>query len=342
MKLARVSNTPAALADFFQEGLEALGAVCERTWHDRLQLVAEGPAARLWNAEGALLEREIHFIAPEETGARKADEEVFPGCPLTFRLAEELRPRPLPLERAVLQTSDPNKPPAPDVAEKLWHAQMPGTSRWRIEGAPAADWHFSLLGLARCEIQAIDQHWSLHRVAVSLTDGHVDPSLASGLDFMTAASTDAPIQWPALAADRWQDALTRALRDELQADLTEIRERQQRYLGRELERIDQYFDHYQKELIQRSHRTQAEGARVKAEERLAAAKAEHERRRQDQIHRHEIRVITHLDALIMLAEPAWRARVSCTERGESRTRSALLIPRARRWSLSGDSVTCLK
>ena len=40
MKLSRLSPEPAALVDFYQEALDHLGAVCERTWFDRLQLVA--------------------------------------------------------------------------------------------------------------------------------------------------------------------------------------------------------------------------------------------------------------------------------------------------------------
>ncbi len=336
MKLARLTNTPSALIDFYQEGLEALGAVCERTWHDRLHLVAEGPAARLWDPQGALLEREIHFVAPEDTGPRQADREVFPGCPLTFKLAEELRPHPLTLERGVVQPFEASKPPALDVAEKLWLAQMPGTSRWKLASALVADWHFSLLALARCEIQAIDQHWTLHRVAVSLPDGQGDDSLAAGLDFLEFASNPEAIPWPEQELGLWQGWLKRAFEQEVGPDLGEIRARQQKYLARELERIDSYFEHYESELAERHRRSRAEGSRIKAEERLAAAKSEHARRRQDQIHRHEIRVVAHVDTLLLLAEPAWRATVSIGQKGESRTVSALFVPRSRRWIVAED------
>jgi hypothetical protein len=331
VKLARLTNTPSALLDFYQEGLEALGAVCERTWHDRLQLVAEGPAARLWDPKGALLETELHFVPLEDSAPRQADREVFAGCPLTFRLAEELRSTPLPFERGVLEPVEPPKPPAPEVAEKLWHAQMPGASRWKLQGTPASDWHFSLLVLARCEIQAIDQHWTLHRLAISLPDGARDESLARSLDFSQLAASSGEVQWPAARLDLWHPSLMRAFEQELDSDLREIRLRQQRYLRRELDRIDSYFEQYESELAERHRRSHAEGTRMKAEERLAAAKGEHARRRQDQIHRHEIRVLAHLDALLLLAEPAWRATVSFDQKGESRTVSALFVPRARRW-----------
>jgi hypothetical protein len=335
MKLARLANTPSALIDFYQEGLEALGAVCERTWHDRLQLVAEGPAARLWNPEGPLLETEIHFVPLEDTAPRQADKEVFPGCPLTFKLAEELHLHPLPLERAVVQPFEPPKPPAPDVAEKLWQAQMPGASRWRLQGAPVSDWHFSLLVLARCEIQAIDQHWTLHRVAISLPDGRRDESLATRLDFSQLSPASDEVRWPPIQLDSWHQWLKGAFDQELDVDLQEIRARQQKYLRRELERVDSYFEHYESELAERHRRSHAEGTRMKAEERLAAAKSEHARRRQDQIRRHEIRVMLHFDALLLVAEPAWRATVSFLQKGEGRTVSALFVPRSRRWIADG-------
>ena len=83
-----------ALVDFYDEALTALGALCERTWHDRLEVVADGTSARLWNDAGDLHEVELWFPAPDDTAPREAAKEVFPGCPLTFRLAEALRPAP--------------------------------------------------------------------------------------------------------------------------------------------------------------------------------------------------------------------------------------------------------
>lgn len=184
MKLAKLRHEPGALVEFFHEGLEALGALCERTWHDRLQVVAEGNGARLWNADGQLVEKELYFPPPDQTAPRQAESEVFPGCPLTFRLAETLGADRLTLNRAVLQATDRLRAPTPDVAERVWRLQFPTTSRWRQESNFAADWHCSLLALIRCEIQAIEQHWSLHRLAVSLPDGEPDDDLAQSLGLL--------------------------------------------------------------------------------------------------------------------------------------------------------------
>ena len=56
--------------DFFEEGLLSLGAVCERSWHDRLEILAEGDAARLWRKDGELFSGELSFrdAASVDTG----------------------------------------------------------------------------------------------------------------------------------------------------------------------------------------------------------------------------------------------------------------------------------
>jgi hypothetical protein len=335
MKLDKLHHNPPALLDFFDQGLGALGAVCERTWHDRLQLVAEDRAATLWNPQGALLETELHFVAADQTGPRDAAREVFPGCPLTFRLTEMLCAPPLLLERAVLSVAGGDRPPAREVGEKLWHQQFPDASRWRLESDWRRAWHFSLLALVRSEVQAIDQHWSLHRVAVSVMDGERDEALAGELDFaqLDAAVTAAP-PWPAADPSAWQPLLHRALVEETAPLLAPIRDRQESYLRRELKRVDEYFDGYERELRERAARSSNEKAKARFNERLAAARAEHARRRDDQVQRHEIRVVPHLDALLLLAEPAWGAEVGSLKHHELRRESALLVPRARRWVLS--------
>ncbi|MEO6183942.1 MAG: hypothetical protein ABIP71_12730 [Verrucomicrobiota bacterium] len=333
MKLARLPHNPTDLLDFFSEGLEAMGAVCERTWYDRLQIVAESDAAKLWNENGALFETEIHFPPADDVAPRQAATEVFPGCPLTFRLAEKLRPTPLPLQRACLNFPESSKPPSPEVAEKLWHAQMPQAGRWKQETPFVAGWHFSLLTLAHCEIQAIDQHWSLHRIAVSLPDGRRDEPLADALHFapLNAHPPD-EIAWPTADPFVWQQLLQSVLPEELALDLERIQQRQQNYLRRELERVDRYFENYERELTERARsRSAVAQNKIKTDERLAAARAEHERRRNDQVQRHEIRVIPHFDALLLLAEPAWATKISIANKGESQTHPARFVPRARQW-----------
>lgn len=334
MKLERLAHAPGPAADFFEEALGSLGALSERTWHDRLQVVAEGSAARLWNADGQLVEKELFFPSPDETAPRQADHEVFPGCPLTFRLVESLAADGLVLHRAVVPPADKLRAPTPDVAERLWRLQFPATSRWRMETNFAGDWHCSLIAVVRCEIQAIEQHWSLHRLAVSLPAGESDTDLAQDLHLL-ALTTNGPDrnEWPAPAPEAWQVHLQHALEQDLEIDLAQVRQRQENYLRRELGRVDDYFENYLKELGGRLARSRSAETKTKLADRRRAAHAEHDRRRQDQVRRHEIRIIPHVDALLLLAEPAWTGTLLVSEHGEPHRQTARWLPRTRRWLL---------
>jgi hypothetical protein len=331
MILNRLSHDPGVLVDFYQNALEHLGAACERTWFDRLQYMAEGRSARPWHDDGRACDGELHFPAPDAPGPRDPQREVFPGCPLTFRLAESLRPSPLTLERGILAVPR-SAAPRPEVAEKTWRAQWPGDTRWRIEGPFVPSFHFSLATLVRCEIQAIDQHWSLHRLVLACPGGEPEPILAEQFDFMElTAEIPAGLVWPTVHPALWREQLNAALLDELTAELESISRRQQNSLGRELRRIDDYFAAYEAELSGRATRSQNDGTKAKVDQRLNAARAEHARRRMDQVQRHEIRVIPHLDTLLLQAEPAWKTTVTLTRPGEQRQQSATFVPRARRW-----------
>jgi hypothetical protein len=334
MKLDRITYHPGSVLDFYHDGLSALGALCERTWHDRLEIVAEGRAAKLWNTDGSLHSLELNFAAADTSTARDAGREVFPGCPLTFQLAEALRPAPTPLDRLVLANRAAERVPDIAVAEKLWHSQFPDTKRWRLKTSFHVDFHFSLVALARCEIQAIDQYWSLNRVALALPGAEPDKNLAAELSFAEVETSPPPdIPWPVAAPAEWIKSIGAALQADLEEDLLSIRTRQETSLRRELARIDDYFEHYAAELAARARSTGSEGVRLKTGDRLAAAKAEHERRRDDQLARHEIRIHPHIEALILVAEPAWRADVEVERTHRHQVSPGLFIPRARRWQL---------
>jgi hypothetical protein len=336
MKLDRTSRNPGELLEFYEEGLTALGALCERTWHDRLEVVAEGRAAALWSPQGALQEVELHFPPADATSARDAAREVFPGCPLTFQLAEALRPMPLAIERFLLADGTGSRPPDAAVAEKLWRTQFADTARWQLVSPFRADFHFSLIAVVRCEIQAMDQHWSLHRVAIGLPGGEPDEGLARDIAFhQETAEPGIGIVWPTLDPGRWRELLQRAFESELAAELARVRVRQENSLRRELERVDDYFQNYEHELTARGRRSSNENSRARTADRLAAAKAEHGRRRADQLARHEIRIHPHVDALLLVAEKAWRASLQVGQARQLQAVEALFIPRSRRWVLDG-------
>jgi hypothetical protein len=335
MKLDRTPHDPGELLEFYEAGLSALGALCERTWHDRLQVVADGRAAALWNSPAALQEVELHFVPADTTSARDAAREVFPGCPLTFQLSEALRPRPLALERLVLAEGPAARPPEAAVAEKLWRAQFADTTRWQLAGPFQADFHFSLAAIARCEIQAMDQHWSLHRLAISLPGGEADEGLAQELGFHQESAAAPPeLRWPAPDPARWRELLQAAFELETAGEVARVRARQEQSLRREWERIDDYFANYERELTARARRSSNANSKMRTADRLAAAKAEHDRRRADQLARHEILVHPQVDALLLVAEKAWRARLQVDQARQSRSLEARLVPRSRRWELA--------
>jgi hypothetical protein len=336
MKLDRLPYDPAALLNFYEEGLGALGALCERTWYDRLEIVAERRAASLWTSDDSIHAVELQFAEPELKKARDADREVFPGCPLTFRLAEALlgKPSEFALERFVLASDSAKSPPDAASAEKRWRAQFPTTGPWQVLSPFKRVFHFSLLSLIRCEIQAVDQHWSLHRIAIGLPFGEIDESLAQGFDFAQASTASAePIPWPKTELKTWSPLLHQALSSALGSDLESVRSRQKANLQRELDRIDEYFESYARELSGRAERSSNETTKTKSSDRLAAAKAEHARRRLDQISRHQIHVHPRLDALLLIAEEAWQAKVETRLERSSKVSDALFLPRSRRWVL---------
>ncbi len=338
MKIDRVGHSPGDLIQFYEEGLTSLGAVCDRTWHDRLEVIAEDRAAMLWNTDGALHEIELQFTPADSTAARDAAREVFPGCPLTFKLSETLRGGLLSLERFVLPDNSPPRPPDASVAEKNWRAQFTETTRWLIASPWKPDFHYSLLALTRCEIQAIDQHWSLHRVIISLADGELDDALAQEITFhQTPNKSETEIIWPQPNPDEWRQLLEKALTQELSEEMTRIRKRQEHSLRRELERIDDYFENYERELTATAQRSANSTAKIKLTDRLAAAKAEHNRRRADQVARHEIRVCPHMDAFVLIAEKAWRVRLQVHQAREAHEMDVLFVPRLRQWKVLSSS-----
>lgn len=128
-------------------------------------------------------------------------------------------------------------PPDATTAEKKWRAQHPQTLRWRLTSPFVTDWHFSLVAIVRTEIQAIDQHWLVNRVALSLDDGERDEDLAAKIGFVSAGDASASANpWPPCEPAHWSALLGRAVASEIKDGLARIRERQEKSLRRELVR----------------------------------------------------------------------------------------------------------
>ena len=183
-------------------------------------------------------------------------------------------------------------------------------------------WIFSVVASVRCEVQANDQSWSSHRLAFTLPDGERDTSLEFALEQMSPVEQVDP-DWPALDPAALSEWIGRALNIELAPQLSKIKERQQLFLRRELNRIDEYFENYARELRKRTDRQHKEEAIKRYADRLEATRLEHNRRRIDQVERHTIHVLPHVDALLTVAESAFAASVTWRAGREERIARAV-------------------
>ena len=326
MNLQKIAPSPGNLVEFFEEGINALGGLCERPWHNQLEVVAEGDAARLWQSDGSLFSGELSF--PEEAGPRDARRDVFGGCPLTFALAEALWAKAGRWHR--FSAAAEVKAPPMDTAQRLWIAEFGAAPQWRATPLVATE-HFSVVITVRCEIQAIDQAWSCHRLAFSLPTGVRDSALEGALDHFTAATHGPDPEWPDLDPAMLSQWVASSLTADMAHELASVKTRQQRYLQRELDRIEGYFNQYEAELTERMGRQRKAESKQRYEERLHAAKSDHQRKCSEQIARHAIRVVPHLDGCLLLAEPAFRTRIHWVAGGEAHETPAVFVPRIRRW-----------
>lgn len=329
MKFPKIPARTDHLMEFYEEGLPSLGAICERPWHDRLEVLAEGDAARLWRNDDDLFSGELYFRDAGLPDLANSETEVFPGCPLTFRLVEALWRRHLAYSRVCLSMDVGAKAPSNGVAEKLWQAQFGSHAGWRVAPFVPA-WIFSVVASVRGEVQASDQSWCSHRFAFTLPAGERDASLEFALEQMSIVKS-VEMDWPALDPGLLSDWVGTALRSELASELGRIKERQQLFLRRELNRIDEYFENYACELRERMEHQHKEEAIKRYADRLEATRLEHNRRRTDQIDRHTIHVVPHIDALLTVAEPAFATHVTWRAGRDEKSVPANFVPRTRRW-----------
>jgi len=86
MKLSRIKTRSEQLVEFCEEALRSFGAVSERSWYDRLEVLAEGETAHLLQNDADFFSGELRFHEAGLSQASNTGIEVFPGCPLIFRL----------------------------------------------------------------------------------------------------------------------------------------------------------------------------------------------------------------------------------------------------------------
>lgn len=217
------------------------------------------------------------------------------------------------------------------MIERRWSHQYPAKERLQITTPFVAAVHFSVIAVLRCEIQAVDQHWTQYRLAINLQNGDPDSQLAEQVAVLEPWSDPTPIDWPEFSPEPCRKVLLTALEREAWPAVKAIKVRQSKYLQRELDTVDRYYSDYEASLTDRMNRTRNDDGRAKMRARLEAARQEHQIRRIDQIKRHEIHVFAHVDALLMVAEPAHRTQVRYVSQRQAQQQDALWIPRTRSW-----------
>jgi len=334
MKFDKLQPHSELLIDFFSEGLQSVGGVCERTWYDKLEVVVEGPAAKAWNPNDDVVHRELRFLAVDTESAKSAETDIFPGCPLTFQLAETLWSETPSAFRIVCDAPSGKEKPSAQVLRKTWDHTF--GDRGSPEFSPiVATRHFSMVFVVRLEIQSIEQHWALHRIACAWPGAWRDHNLEENLLMLAPqkAVGGEEILWPECSPDE-QNKTLRQLLEGIRDDIGPVLGRQQKYLEKELRRIDLYFTRQIAELKSRARPTgAAKSVHTKIDERIDATRAEHARRREDQVQRHEVVVVPHVDAVTCVAEPAWQCNVRLAKnRGPALADGMFVfVPRLRRW-----------
>lgn len=87
------------------------------------------------------------------------------------------------------------EPPSADILLRGW-TRNTSTTRPSLAQPVKPAWHFSIVALVRSEIQAIDQHWSLHQLALAWPGGESDDALASEIAFLGDEAPPQGIFWP--------------------------------------------------------------------------------------------------------------------------------------------------
>ena len=139
----------------------------------------------------------------------------------------------LAVHRAALRTGE-QKPPDLGLVERRWNNQFPNRVKMRMTTRFVASAHFSIVAALRYEIQAVDQHWSQHRLAINLSTGEPDPQLAEQLPILEPWNNPVPFNWPQFRQDECRKALLAALEQEAGATVKSVKDRQSKYLQREL------------------------------------------------------------------------------------------------------------
>jgi len=298
MKIERLIHAPGTWRDFFEEALTSLARCASARGTTAWKSWPKATAPAVESGRHASRNRTVVSGARNHHGAREAGKQVFPGCPLTFAWRKALRPAPLALEASRVGGRHGRPPARNRRGGKLWRAAVTRNQSLatRIAVRPGA----ALLA-ARPDALRNPGHrtsiGSLRRVAVSVPKRRAGYSLAHPSTLRKFAdNTDA---FPGRSDPSAGGNSSRCAEKALAPTSPRCAIARRKHCGANWTCVDDYFRSITKwKLAARARAAGVKLRSLKAAERLAAAKAEHARRRSDQVARHEIRVHAHLDALL--------------------------------------------
>lgn len=164
----------------------------------------------------------------------------------------------------------------------------------------------------------------LYQVALNLTTGTAQPHVATSADSLFLDPVprygDIPKFCP-LPFDVWAPALETAFASVSEADVEKFKQRQERFVARDLTRIEDYFSQMATELIrQQSRLDSAASPHVKAalQSRRAALDLEYRKKREDIREKHRLVVEPRVYAVLLVFQPWIKCLFQLSSRDNSR------------------------
>lgn len=160
----------------------------------------------------------------------------------------------------------------------------------------------------------------LYPVAVNLTTRLPDDSLLDEWPRLFLDEAPAYGELPGAPAPGLADlqpAVETALLRRMAADIDGARRTQEKFLTRELRRLDEYYGALEAELAERERRPLAEGQAARLSERRRALALDRAKKTRDAAEKHRLRVEVKAVALLLIHQPCLRVTMRLESRRES-------------------------
>ncbi len=185
--------------------------------------------------------------------------------------------------------------------------------------------------------QALEEttHAVFHFRAGYLTDEREERLYVVAVNLSTRTSYDALVdEWPRLSLDEaraygelsappapgldgLKPTIEKALRLRMAPDIERLRQGQEKFLTRELRRLDDYYRALETELRERERRPSSEGQATRLAERRRAIRLDRAKKTRDAVEKHRLRIETEAFALLLIHQPWLRVTMRLESRRET-------------------------